>query len=377
MDDPRSESSQNLEQWIQGCTALLAPSADWEPDLNVARARFAARRRRRLRLRRYSLIAAMAAVVACVVLYGILPPRKVFAQRINSTGSYFVFRLYRVEQLWRWITLVRPGPVLLPSLQEHLGLLHAQALTESGAAQAVSDVAEATRRAGFVPFLPHSEVLSKSPQLSVFGPMSYRTVVRTADLEQALRERGVPDQDVPKSWDGTQITLQMGARVAAEWTDVPAGSSGESEWLELTLVQVPPLVVATPTGFDLAAFTAANLRAAGMRNRQAALKLAQLNTTAPALLLGNLPAPRHAGVRAVDLLAGPATLIEEFAMPRPGARSGWFEPSGPEVERVTLLWSRPDRVYMLSGTMRVPCDMFGLDMAGALTDLMDLAISIE
>jgi hypothetical protein len=374
MDDlERSESSHELEQWIQESSALLTPPPDWEPNLNVARARLEARLHRRSRTKRYLLVAATAAAFACVVFYTVVPSGRALAQQISGNG-FFVIRLYRVDQLWRWITLVRPGPMLLGNLAEDLRSLHTQALTESVAPQVVSDVAEAAQRAGFIPRLPHSDVLVKSPKLSILGPMSYGTVVRTADLERVLASRGVSDQDVPKSWDGSQITLQIGTTVTAEWTDVPNESSGKIEWSEVTLTQGPPPVVTTPAGFDLTAFTVANLRAAGLRNREAALKLGKLNTTALALLLGNNRTQKHVGVREVDLPWGPATLIEEFG--NGSAYTNWLgQSAGPKVERVTLLWSVPDRVYVLSGTMRVPSEMVSLDFASDLTEAVNLAIT--
>jgi len=95
-------------------------------------------------------------------------------------------------------------------------------------------------------------------------------------------------------------------------------------------------------GSDLAAFPLTALRAAGLRNRAMAWRLAQRPGTAPALLSGYLP-PHLVGVREVDLRAGPATLIEELGN---GDPDSFF---GPRVERVTLLWGAPDRMYVLSG----------------------------
>jgi len=373
MDD--HETLADLEQWIQGCSVLLEPPAGWEPNPQVARARFEARLHRRRRRTRFWLAAVTAGVLACVALATIRPP-SALAQK---TGGPTSDPMYRVRQLWDWVTFVRPGPVLLPSLAADLKLLDAQPLAEPGAPQVVSSVEEAARLAGFIPRLPHSGVLLNSPQLSIGSPMSSRTVVSTADLERLLQQADVTDQNVPMSWNGAQIILKMGTTITAEWTDVPDEWSGEIEWSKLTLMEGPVPMVAAPAGFDLAAFTEANLRAAGMRNRKAALELSGLQTTSPALLLAG-QTQRRVAVRPVNFYSfslvytRPATLIEEFEM-----REGNND-HGPPVERMTLVWSAPDRepnrVYVLTGTLRNPSDMFSLDFAGALTNLMDLATAI-
>jgi hypothetical protein len=304
-------------------------------------------------------------------------PSRAFAQK---AGGSTADRMYRVRQLWEW-AFIRPGPVLLPSLAAELKLLDAQALVEPGAPQVASSVEEASRLGGFVPLLPHSDVLLNPPRLSVVAPMISRTTVSTADLERLLAQADVSDQSVPVSWDGAQVTLQIGTTVAAEWNNVPDEWSGEIEWSKLTLTQAPLPVVATPAGFDLAAFTEANLRAAGMRNRKVALQLSRLQTTMPALLLAR-QTQRHVAVRPVNLYffslvyTRLAVLIEEFEMQEGVTYEHW----GPPAERMTLVWSAPDRgpnrVYVLTGTLRTPSDMFSLDFAGALTNLMDLATSI-
>jgi len=373
------ESSASLEQWTLRHSVLLEPPEAWKPNLTVARARFEARRVRRRQIRRYWLAAATGAILACIAL-ATMQPSRVYAQTATGKGWYWQ-GMYRIRQTFEWFTFVRSGPVLLPSLAEVLKFFNTQPLAEADDPLVVSDSEHAARLVGFIPQFPSSDVLSKSPRLSVLGPRSYRTVVRTEDIERALAAQGVPDQAVPISWDGIQIKLQVGATIKAEWTDVPDESSGRIEWSELTLTQGAPPAITTPAGFDLGAFTVATLRAAGMRNRNDALVLGGLTTTAPALLLG-YKTSHHIGVRLANLYAyspiytRPATLIEEFEMPLCGAQSNC-----PQVERITLVWSAPgqapSRVYVLSGAIRNPSDMFGLDVAGALTNLIDVATSID
>jgi hypothetical protein len=368
MDTPeRIESTQDLRRWIEGCSALLAPPAAWEPNVSAARTRFEARLHRRSRLKHFVLIGVTGALLVCLLVPAI-PQARVFAQQVGSNNWY------HVEQLWNWITIVRtPLRFRLEGLPE---ALRTDPRTESGSPQLVSDVVGAAHRVGFIPRLPRSGILSGRPVLSVSGPLSIDTVVSTADLELALRNAGVPDQDVPKEWDGARISLKIGATVTAEWSDVREEGSGQIEWSNLTLAQGLPPLVAVPPGFDLAAFTVLNLRSA-LLGRENALRFAQRATTAPALLFGK-GRQNIVAVREVTLHKGPATLIEERRESGFGAHTNWFGYSGgPSVEQITLLWSVPDRAYVLRGVMSVPSEMFSLDLAAALTNAIDLANTIE
>jgi hypothetical protein len=369
MDNPeRSESSHELSSWVNACSDLLAPPADWEPNLDAARARLEAcvdaRRRRRSGLKRYLLAGAMAVLLACVVVPAI-PHTRAFAQQIGNRGWL------RLEQLWYWITIVRSGPILMGKLSDAMEALHTQQLAKPESPEVVSSAAEAALRAGFTPRFPDSSVLTGSPRLSVLGPMSFVTVINTADLALALRKAGALDQQVPRQWDGAQLTLQIGATVTARWSNV-SEQSGGSAWSDLTLVQGPAPVVTAPPGFDLETFAVAGLRAAGMRNRDMILRFARRATTAPALLSGYLP-PFHVGVdpRTGSKRLGFSTLIEEL---NAGDQSNWF---GPRVERFTLLWSKPNRVYVLSGVTKTPTYMFSPDFAAALANAIDVADTID
>jgi hypothetical protein len=254
--------------------------------------------------------------------------------------------------------------------------LHTRQLAKPDGPQAVSNAAEAALRAGFSPRLPDSSVLSGSARLSVLGHMSFVAVIGTADLAQALRTAGVRDQPVPQQWDGAQLTLQIGATVTASWSDVSDERSGGMAWSDLTLTQGPMPVVTAPTGFDLEAFAVTGLRAAGMRNQDMVLRLAQHRTTAPALLFGYLTPYHFVGAREVNLRTGPATLIEEFGSASQDAGFGSSD-GMPTVERLTLLWSAPDRVYVLSGVTKTPATMMSFDLAAALASTIDLANAID
>jgi hypothetical protein len=197
----------------------------------------------------------------------------------------------------------------------------------------------ATREPPFQPRLPAAGALPSAPQLSVIGPSVFVSRV-----------------------DGGLLTLKIEAAVRATWSDV---SDGRTRWSVLSLSQAPVPVLAAPPGFDTAAFARAVLRAAGMRNGEMVQRLSGRSTTAAALLLGYVP--RHfLGVREVNLRQGPASLIEEF---------GGGDP--PSLERLTLLWTAADRVYLLAGVPKNGVSLFGADMAGAVTGMVGVANSIE
>src|SRR5204863_10106308 len=99
-----------------------------------------------------------------------------------------------------------------------------------------------------------------------------------------------------------------------------------------------PLTLTAPADFDFSAFSALVLRVLGV-GPDVAQRLAQRMGTAPPWLA---PIARDleksATIEEIVLNSGPATLLQE---------------SGDEgaVKRITVVWSVPDRVYLLSGKL--------------------------
>jgi len=320
-NDNRTE----LSRWVEERIAAVAPPAEWEPDVDLARARFESRRSafgdahrgalgaRRRAIRRYWLAGAAAAAMACAVLV------------------WYPGARVRAQELWRRLTVGRIEVVRVDfdSLPDEAKSLRAQPIHRPGPAEVAADAAEAAQRAGFVPRLPSPGVLPGTPKLSVLGPMSFGTVIQAADLELALRKAGISDEAVPRQWDGAQLTVEIGSTVNAAWDQVG-------------IMQGLPPVLSTPMGFDVGAFATAVLRAAGM-NRDAAQRFGRRLVSQPALLLG-IATQDAVSVREVNLRTGPATLIEDLG-------------DNGQVERVAILWSVPDRVYLLSGTLRADLAM--------------------
>jgi hypothetical protein len=305
-------------RWVAASAELLAASPDWEPDLRLARVRFAvrsdARVQRRLHTRRRLLAGAAAAIAVAVAVPAIPQTHALAQQAANSTWQ-------RLEQAWYWLTVVRRGPVLMGRFPQAVEALH---IRQIGRPAAAAD-------AGFTPRLPPAGALTAAPLLSTQGPMSFEADAST----------------------GERLTLEVGVTVTARWADV---SDGRETWSELTLAQGRAKVTAPP-GFDRTAFAAATLRAAGMRNPDAVRQLAGQPTTLPALLSGYRSSHQFLGVRDVPLRGGVVTMVEE------GESSG----GDVHVSRLTMLWSAEDRMYALSGIPKTPTGIVGGDLAVAMS----------
>lgn len=229
------------------------------------------------------------------------------------------------QQLWQFLTVqqvafvrVNPWPEGVPSPQVKLIGIPIPPLP-------ARDVNDARQRVHYDPRLPHPGVLSGAPRLSTTFSLSAGTVLKAAELELALRKAGVPDQTVPRQWDGAQLTLHTSAIVIAEWPDI-------------LLAQSLPLTLTAPPGFDFPAFSALVLRVVGV-GQDEAQRLAQRMGTAPPWLA---PIARNiqeqATIEEIKLNSGPATLLQETG--NDGA-----------LKRIILVWSVPDRVYVLNGNL--------------------------
>jgi hypothetical protein len=229
------------------------------------------------------------------------------------------------QQLWQFLTVrrvafvrVNPWPEGVPSPQVKLIGVPIPPLP-------ARDASEAGWRVNYSPRLPRPGVLSDTPRLSTTFSLAAGTVVKAGDLELALRKAGVTDQNVPPQWDGAHVTLHTSAIVIAEWPD-------------FVLVQSLPLTLTVPPGFDFPAFSTLVLRILGVGPEEAQ-RLAQRAGTSPAWLA---PLERdlegRATIEDIALNSGPATLLQE--MQDDGA-----------VKRIIMVWSVPDRVYLLSGRL--------------------------
>jgi cytochrome c biogenesis protein CcmG/thiol:disulfide interchange protein DsbE len=84
-----NDNHNELNQWVEERTRSVDPQANWEPDVNAARARFHARRQEHSSSTRYSLAAATAISIGAVVLT-VSPGARALAEyclRCMTSGS--------------------------------------------------------------------------------------------------------------------------------------------------------------------------------------------------------------------------------------------------------------------------------------------------
>jgi hypothetical protein len=279
-----------LQEWVDGKLSVLAAPSSWQPDSAAALRRVQSRRgswlRWWLRWPAWAVAAAAFAVAA--------------------------------QPLWQLLTLssqvsfvhVQSWPKGAPFPQVKLGGLPIPPI-------AARDVEQVRQRVGYQPRLPRPGVLADAPRLSTTFSVSAGTVVHVADLRAALRLAGVTNQAAPAEWDGARLSVRTSAVAIAEWPG-------------LALVQSLPLTVSAPGGFDFPAFSAMLLRVFGVGPGEAQRLVRSMGNT-PACLIAVTPDfAARASVEEVTLNSGPGTLI----------RDG---------DRITLIWSVPDRLYALDG----------------------------
>jgi hypothetical protein len=255
--------------------------------------------------RRRQSWAVAAAVIAAILL--LIPVGRVVAQ-----------------QLWQMLTVkqvafirVNPWPDGVPSPKIQL-------IGNLIPPIPAPDVATVRWMVHYDPRLP-AGVLNGSPRLSTTLSVSEGAVIKAADLQLALSKAGITDQTVPPQWDGAQLALHTSGIVIAEWPGI-------------FFVQSLPLTLTAPPGFDFPAFSGLVLRVLGVAPDEAQ-RLAQRMGTAPYWLA---PIDRgfeeRATIEEITLNSGPATLVQQMD-------------DGGTVKRTTLVWSVPDRVYVLTGKL--------------------------
>lgn len=299
-------NQEELRRWVEKQTASLTPPPAWQPDSTAALARFHTRieaNRPRAIWTGWPALATAAALIAAVT---------------------FLFPVSRIaaQQLWQFLTVrkvafihVGQWPKGVPSPELKLGIF----IPPSPA----RDTEQAGWRVHYEPRLPRPGVLSGAPRLSTTLSLSAGTVIKTADLELALRSAGVTGMSVPSQWDGAKLALHTSAVVIAEWPDV-------------LLAQSLPLTLTAPAGFDFPAFSTLLLRVLGVGPEQAQRLAQQMGTVPPWLAPITKDMERNATIQEIALNSGPATLIQE---PRTDG----------SASRVTIIWTVPDRVFLLSG----------------------------
>lgn len=289
---------------IEARLAILAPPAEWQPDTAAALRRHHARRREDWR-RGPGFWWKLAMAAAVLLALAVSPPARGLAQRLWNH-----LKLGRVE-------ITRIDFALLPD-----NSLRAELIRRPGDPVAVESLDAARARLGFALRLPRPGTLAGEPRLSVLGPIAYATTLKLDDLRQLLQRAGMERETLPPEWDGARLVVESKGVAMAEWQDT-------------TLMQSLPLTMAAPDGFDLGAFTALVLR--GLRvPKSEAERIGARMAQNPALMMP-IGMDEHAGLRDVTLRSGPATLLYDYDEDHPG-----------RIERLTLIWSASDRIFILS-----------------------------
>jgi hypothetical protein len=303
------ENAEEVRRWVASQTAHLDPPLEWRPDVEGALVRFHARMEKdRPRAAWLGWPAWAAAALVVLVLFLLLPAGRGVAQQV---WQFLAVRRVVFIRVNRW-------PEGVPSPQ--VGIIGTPIPPIPA-----RDLGEVRSRVQYDPRLPHAGTLSGDPKLYTTFGISAGTVVKAKDLEMALQRAGVTDQTVPSEWDGARLALHTSAVVIAQWPDV-------------ALAQSLPLTLTAPPGFDFPAFSALVLRVLGVGPDEAQRLARQMGTTPPWLAPLAQDLEERATIEEIALRSGPATLLQEN-----GAAG--------EAKSITVVWSVPDRAYVLRGTL--------------------------
>ena len=133
--------------------------------------------------------------------------------------------------------------------------------------------------------------------MTVTGPISIEQTIHVRAIETALDKEGVTDIPVPPEWEGAQLRTTIGPMVEVDYPD------------NIRIVQVRPMELLIPPGFDLEYFAEVAFRSIGVSSWEAQL-ISQKFAAHPAWLL-DIPRDPVARVREVSMQKGPALMIEE------------------------------------------------------------------
>jgi hypothetical protein len=306
-------------EWVAERLAELEPPSQWHPDARAARERLA---RRTDRWAPWAIWACRAAASAAVLaIVATVPPVRLAAQR---AWDVFFARDISVVQ----VDFGHVPDAVWAALQPPDAAWQFEGTSISGG------LTEASHLAGFDVRTPAPNLVPGSPYLMLVTPMSGELVLKVDALERAARSVGLSDYVVPPEWEGARIRVSSGPAVGATY-----GARGAAVPREpvVMLVQMKPIAITVPSGFPVQAFAEFALRLFGIDPGEASA-LAVNAAVAPMAFLG-IPNRPHVTVTQVPLRSGgTATMIHHLDDPQDG-------------ERVAMIWSRSDRIYMLTGSL--------------------------
>lgn len=191
----------------------------------------------------------------------------------------------------------------------------------------VGSLDQAAEHARFTPRLPDAAapaINGVSPTLSVSGTISLEWRVDTIDLDAAAHRAGLADVSFPREWNGVKIGAHTSPLVFADYPS-------------FELIQLMPLAITTPPGFELAAFTERVLRIGGLTPSAARAFSTQM-AAAPFAMFAVSP-DEEMNIRQVRLRSGGhGTLVHDLN-------------DDGSLQRTTLVWSTADRLYVISSSL--------------------------
>jgi hypothetical protein len=229
--------------------------------------------------------------------------------------------LVKAQELWQRVMLRSFSVVRLDLSKVPLEV----SVTSNGATREVTGMEEAARLAGFQPLLPEAQSARRTV---VTGPMSVTQVVRVGPLRAALRKAGAYDVEVPDSWEGLELRMDLAPLVITEYM-------GDAQ-----IIQSRPVGFRFPATIEFERFAAAVFRGAGVQAWQASL-MARKFALNPAWLL--------------DVPEDEAVIVEEIAV---GRESGLLveDPKEEGGSRVTVMFGAisgtRDRIFAVSSDSR-------------------------
>jgi hypothetical protein len=225
------------------------------------------------------------------------------------------------QHLWDKLTLKRVEVVRV-NFEDAPRALHVNVLQLGLLELPVRDLDEAEREAGFRPILPSVGVLRGAPGFGVNGTFEFGLTLHRTELLKELEKAGVSGVEIPPTWEGATVRLQLGPIVNADYGQV-------------TLSQCRPFMLITSPGFDTARFLEVAFRILGVEERDAR-RMSYKFATNPAWFWG-IPRDERATIQEVSLRSGSGVYFETFD-------DHGMQQSG------ELIWNTPDRIYGLGGS---------------------------
>ncbi len=224
---------------------------------------------------KWKKIGIAAGAVIVIVAWFVIPPTHQLTERFLDS-----LRMQQVQAVNVNLSNFT-GPNANPTLQQMFTDMISKQVTTTASEQpeAVSNVADAAKIAGFRPELP--KVRKDKPQLTVNGRHAFTLVVDRARLQSILQEAGRSDLVVPQSVDGAKVDVSIPRTLRARYGTCPSRQSATANIATppppsamqysdcIFIVEGPTPQVNAPSSLNLAQLAEIGLELAGMNSDQA------------------------------------------------------------------------------------------------------------